>query len=115
MAGDEGAVGRVEIAQAVTAIVEVDLEVGARHPLVGDDEIALVGGADADPAGLDLGGLAGVRAAHHRQPAAADLEAAGASVDDGDPLAGAEIVWRSGHSLSIVQAPGDLGPPDEVG
>src|SRR6185437_4132666 len=77
---DVDAVARVEIAQAIAVVARADLEVGARHRLVGEHEVA----DDRSPAGDarldDLELLALIGPADHDQLALAQAA-------DGRPLA----------------------------
>ena len=51
---DEGAVGRAEIANEVAAARAPNLGMMTRHALVREDEVIVLGGADADSAGEAL-------------------------------------------------------------
>jgi hypothetical protein len=98
-AGDEGAVGRVEIAQAIAALVEPDLAMQPGHPRVAQLDVVAAAGADADDRCLDVAAEPGVGAAQHVDAAAPDPHAGCVPVDVRDPRPGSEVIERHEPTL----------------
>jgi hypothetical protein len=94
----EGAVGGVEIAQPVAALVEADLAVDAGDLRVAQLHVVAAARADADDRRLDVALEPGVGSGHHLDPASAHAHAGRLSVDVGDPGARAKVIDR--HRVS---------------
>jgi hypothetical protein len=92
-----GAVGRVQIAQAVAGGLEGQLAVQRRHPAIGQGHVGRAT-ADHDPRLRQLDHQAGVGAGHHLEPATPHLQAGRPARALDQPGTARDVVGRRGHA-----------------